>query len=237
MRLLLLTSVLPLLFGAAAAPPKPVVMTPVAIELFTSQGCSSCPPADALIEKLAKEPNIVAIVRPVTYWDRLGWKDTLAREDNTRLQRRYASRGGDGAGVYTPQAVVQGGSAAVGSDESKLRRLVVAEKRRPGPSVVARRTGDGGRDLMIGAGQGAVSEVTLLALRREAIVRIGSGENGGRTVRYTNVVISEHNVGAWSGSPVSIRIAGDAMSIRGADGYAVLVRDRVSGRIVAARYI
>src|SRR3546814_2316327 len=93
------------------------------IELFTSQGCSSCPPADALFAKLAKDPGIVAISRPVTYWDRLGWKDTLARPENTALQRAYAARNIAGAGVYTPQAVVQGGAGTVGSREGEIRTL------------------------------------------------------------------------------------------------------------------
>lgn len=237
MRLLLLPTLLPIILGATSPPPKPAAMTPVAVELFTSQGCSSCPPADALIEKLSKEPNIVALVRPVTYWDRLGWKDTLAREENTRLQRRYADRGGVGSGVYTPQAVVQGGSAAVGSNEPKLRQLIGAEKRKPGPVVSASLESDGGRNLMIGAGNSAASDVTLLALKREVIVRIGAGENGGRTVRYTNVVLSEQLIGSWMGRPAAIRIAGSAMKAGDADGHAIIVRERGSGRIVAARYI
>ena len=91
---------LPLLLGIAATAqtvPAPKIATPVAVELFTSQGCSSCPPADALVERLAKEPNTIILTRPVTYWDRLGWKDTLAREANTQLQQAYARRGGRGA--------------------------------------------------------------------------------------------------------------------------------------------
>ena len=119
--------------SAASGPPAAPAATPVAVELFTSQGCSSCPPADALLEALAKQPNIVAITRPVTYWDRLGWKDTLAREANTRLQGAYAAKGNAGSGVYTPQAVVQGGDGAVGSDRGGLMRLIAAEKARPGP--------------------------------------------------------------------------------------------------------
>ena len=86
MRLVVLVPALLALSVEAASPGTTTRMTPVAVELFTSQGCSSCPPADALIEKLAKEPNIVAITRPVTYWDSLGWKDTLAREMNTILR-------------------------------------------------------------------------------------------------------------------------------------------------------
>ena len=93
---------------AVIAQPAPPPVTPVAVELFTSQGCSSCPPADALLEALAKQPNIIAITRPVTYWDKLGWKDTLGRPENTRLQTAYAAKGKEGSGVYTPQTVVQG---------------------------------------------------------------------------------------------------------------------------------
>ena len=85
---------------------------PVLLELFTSQGCSSCPPADRLAERLTKEPGLLVISRPVTYWDRLGWKDTLAREENTQLQRAYAARGLAGEnGVFTPQIVIDGNRA------------------------------------------------------------------------------------------------------------------------------
>jgi hypothetical protein len=212
-------------------------MTPVAVELFTSQGCSSCPPADALIEKLAKEPNIIAITRPVTYWDNLGWKDTLGREANTVLQRSYAARGGEGSGVYTPQAMVQGGAAAVGSSEAKLRRLIAAEKQKPGPAIVARATPDGGRAIMIEQPVKASASVLVVAMKSEAVVRIGAGENGGRVVRYTNVVLAETEVGRWQGGSATITVPGRIMKQRGADRYAVLLREGAAGRIVAARYI
>ncbi len=169
MRLVVLLSTLLAVSSGAAPPANFVKMTPVAVELFTSQGCSSCPPADALIERLAKEPNIVAITRPVTYWDSLGWKDTLAREANTILQRSYAARGGEGSGVYTPQAMVQGRMAAVGSSEGKLRRLIEAEKQRPGPTVSARATADGGRTIMIDQSVSTNASVIVVALKRGAI--------------------------------------------------------------------
>lgn len=86
---------------------------PIAVELFTSQGCSSCPPADELVAELVDDPNLVILTRPVTYWDRLGWRDTLAREENTDLQRTYAGRLERGGGrAYTPQAVVDGASGS-----------------------------------------------------------------------------------------------------------------------------
>jgi hypothetical protein len=230
--------VLPALLGLLMAASQPAPrLSPVALELFTSQGCSSCPPADALVEKLAKEPNIVVFSRPVTYWDRLGWKDSLAREANTELQRAYAKRGQAGAGVYTPQVVIQGADAAVGSDEAALRRLIAGEKRKPGPQIIARATPAGGRIIDISAGQGSTADIFVVALRGSAIVKIGSGENGGRVVRYTNVVVDENKVGGWRGDRQRIVIEPGLLRNKAADRYALLMRAGPAGRIVAARYI
>lgn len=221
----------------AAGPPPASTATPVAIELFTSQGCSSCPPADALMAQMANMPNVVVISRPVTYWDRLGWKDSFGRESHTALQRRYAARGGVGAGVYTPQAMVQGGSAVVGSDRAGLSRLVAAEKARPGPSLSATRSEDGGRIVTISGASGKTALVSIVALKSEGVVRIGAGENGGRTVRYTNVALADTLVGRWSGGNATISIAGSAFKTAGADRYAILLSDGEAGRIIAARFI
>ena len=224
-------------FAAVAATSQGVPSTPVAVELFTSQGCSSCPPADAIAERLAKEPNTVVITRPVTYWDRLGWKDTLAREANTSLQNAYAARGGRGAGVYTPQSVVQGNDAAVGNRESELRQLIAAEKKRPGPSVSAVRSEDGGRVVTIDGTTPSVATITVVALKSESLVRIGRGENGGRSVKYTNVALADTNVARWRGGKLTFTVPGDVFKAPGADRYALLVQLVSAGRIVAARYI
>lgn len=237
MHLIVLLSALLALAVQAAPPAAAVKMTPVAVELFTSQGCSSCPPADALIEKLSREPNIIVLTRPVTYWDQLGWKDTLGREANTILQRSYAGRGGEGSGVYTPQAMVQGSIAAVGSSEGKLRRLIAAEKLKAGPAIAARATAEGGRIIVIDQNVRANTSVQVLALKSEAVVRIGAGENGGRVVRYTNVVLTETEVGRWQGGSATITVSGRVMKQAGADRYAVILREGAGGRIVAARYI
>ena len=214
-----------------------VPSTPVAVELFTSQGCSSCPPADAIAERLAKEPNTVVITRPVTYWDRLGWKDTLAREANTSLQNAYAARGGRGAGVYTPQTVVQGGDAAVGNRESELRQLISAEKKRPGPAISAVRSEDGGRVITIDGTTPSVATVTVVALKSESMVRIGRGENGGRSIKYTNVALADTNVARWRGGKLTFTVPGDVFKAPGADRYALVVQLGTAGRIVAARYL
>lgn len=222
---------------AISGPPAGVPSTPVAVELFTSQGCSSCPPADAIADRLSREPNIIVITRPVTYWDRLGWKDTLGREAHTSLQNAYAARGGKGAGVYTPQTVVQGGDATVGSRESEIRQLVSSEKRRPGPSVSAVRTPDGGRLVTIDGTVPSVATVTIVALKSESSVKIGRGENGGRTVKYTNVAVSDTNVARWRGGRLVVTVDGDVFKAPGADRYALLIQLGSAGRIVAARYI
>ena len=105
--------------ATAEAAPRAVV------ELFTSQGCSSCPPADELLAKLARDPDVIALSLPVDYWDRLGWKDTLARHAFTERQKAYANVRGDGQ-VYTPQAVVNGREHAVGSERSAIERAAAA---------------------------------------------------------------------------------------------------------------
>ena len=109
---------------------------PVVLELFTSQSCSSCPPADALAEQLALRDDVIVISRPVTYWNRIGWEDTLSCEDNTDLQRAYARRGLDGRnGVYTPQMVVDGRSGVVGSRTGDVTDLLETALARPHPSI------------------------------------------------------------------------------------------------------
>src|SRR6218665_1299388 len=110
-------SVALLVLGAAVARADPADRQPKAvIELFTSQGCSSCPPADALFVELARNPELIALTLPVTYWDYLGWKDTLGKASFAKRQKYYAKARGDGQ-VYTPQAVINGASHVLGSDK------------------------------------------------------------------------------------------------------------------------
>ena len=210
---------------------------PVVVELFTSQGCSSCPPADALIARLAAEPGVIAITRPVTYWDNLGWTDTLARDDNTRLQRAYAARGGVGSSVYTPQAMVQGTLGAVGSDEGDLRRLIAKARMQVGPTLTVARAADGMWTVALGGEAGRDLRVTLVNLRSSVAVRIGSGENGGRVVRYSNVLVDEKRVGRWLGGPARFAVSPTMTRAPGADRAAVIVRQGDAGPILAARFL
>jgi len=218
-------------FEEVALPNNPVV-----IELFTSQGCSSCPPADLLASRLAKDDSLLVITRPVTYWDRLGWKDTLAREDNTRLQRAYADKGHEGSGVYTPQIVVNGGGGAVGSREGDIRSLV-RRADRTGPSITASTDAEGQVIVSISGKSDYMASVSLIALSSSETVRIGRGENGGRVMHYVNVVKDERKLGSWLGKPMTFALALESLSVRGADRYAILIQRPGAGPIVAAKLL
>ena len=209
---------------------------PVVIELFTSQGCSSCPPADLLASRLAKDDSLLVITRPVTYWDRLGWKDTLAREDNSALQRAYAAKGHEGAGVYTPQMVVNGGGGAVGSRENDIRSLV-RRADATGPSIATSVNVDGAVTVSIKGKSDYLAGISLIALSSSESVRIGRGENGGRTMHYTNVVKAEQNLGSWRGRPMEFVVSPENFRISGADKYAIILQRPGAGPIVAARLL
>lgn len=216
------------------APPS----EPVLVELFTSQGCSSCPPADCLADKLDKEEGLVVISRPVTYWDYLGWKDSLAREENTELQRAYAMRGLAGYnGVYTPQSVVAGQHGEVGSRERAVRRMIARASTDIDAAIRVR--GDAARGFGIGLA-GATerpAELVLIGVDAQAEIDIGRGENRGRKIAYTNVLKDERRLALWRGGEVSHVLEASALNIAGADRYALVLRETGAGRVLAARWL
>ena len=204
---------------------------PVLVELFTSQGCSSCPPADALAEKLASEGNVVVVTRPVTYWDRLGWKDTLAREENTQLQRAYARRGlKEKNGVYTPQMVVDGNRGTVGSNAAMVRQMIGQEG--DAAASIAVRPGPGKLAIGVAGTAERAAELVLMTLAPSKTVRIGSGENGGRAIRYTNVLTNERKLADWTGGALSL------VTPASSDGrHALVLREADGGRVLASRLV
>lgn len=223
---------------SGAAPLSAASGAPVLVELFTSQGCSSCPPADKLAENLSRQPGLVVISRPVTYWDRLGWKDTLAKESNTGLQQDYARRGLAGYnGVYTPQLVVDGRFGAVGS---RADEVAAGVKRYGGKSGAALKVSPGKASGyavdVTGAGK-APAELVLVAVTRHVNVTIGSGENGGRKVGYANVLRAERKLADVSGGTASLAIAPDQLKVGGADRYALVLRQPGGGPVLAARWL
>ena len=217
--------------ASAAAPPS-TLATPVLVELFTSQGCSSCPPADSVLARIQSQPNVVALSRPVTYWDRLGWPDTLAREANTTQQRAYAARGVGGGGVYTPEAVVNGRDGLVGSQEGNLRRLIAAARSRPDHALLASTNGIATRGTVTGA-----AELRFVAVANQRSVRIGGGENGGRTVRYHNVVLDEASVACTSGARCTATIPARIAATPGKDRIAAILQRPNHGEVLAARWV
>lgn len=221
----------------AFAPSLPAVAEAprAVIELFTSQGCSSCPPADRLLEEFSRREDLVALTYPVDYWDYLGWRDTLASAANSQRQRDYAENRGDRA-VYTPQIVVNGQEHVVGSDRAALRAAL--DKAAPLPAAVSlKRVGDvleirvNGR-LPPGV---AMASVSLVGLAPPVEVTIGRGENRGRSVTYVNVVRELHAVGMWEGGSATFRLPLREMQRTKSAGCAVIVqeeRGRRPGRIL-----
>lgn len=221
------TAVLALGAGSVRAEPrKPRAV----IELFTSQGCSSCPPADAYFEQLAKDDSVVVLTYPVTYWDYLGWKDTLGQDMFTKRQKLYAKSRGDGQ-VYTPQAIVNGSTHCVGSDRAEIAKQAGA---RPLAAVVKLVEADGQIRIRIAPVEAATEPVTasvwLVPISRHVSVPIGRGENKGRTVSYANVVRDMVRVGAWSGDSAELAVSAAAARPEGADAYVVLVQTERAGR-------
>jgi hypothetical protein len=207
--------------ASAQAEPRAV------IELFTSQGCSSCPAADKLLADLAGDPSLVPISVPIDYWDYLGWKDTLADPRNTARQKAYAHVRGDGQ-VYTPQVVVNGSLHALGSDKSAIE-FAIGKSRKAGamslPSV-ALAVADGRLHAAVPevADVRAAAEVWLLGLTRAATIAIGRGENKGRTVTYTNVVRRWIRLGDWNGKANSWSVPLQTIKGDGIDEAAIVVQ-------------
>ncbi len=226
------------LVGAAAATGAAIVMGrpdgasagapaegPWAIELFTSQGCSSCPPADAFIGKLAKRPDIVALSFHVDYWDYIGWKDPFALRDTTERQRAYA-RTLKQRYVYTPEMVVDGIGHDTGREpdliEALLAKAQMLSPRRATPELSRTGSGPLGIKLAAFALQGGPADVTLAIYDRRNSTPVASGENQGRTLENFNIVRHLEVISRWDGSPASWTIAADR--IQPTQGVAVLVQ-------------
>jgi len=215
---------------AAAGEPRAVV------ELFTSQGCSSCPPADRLMGQLAQDPSLITLSLPVDYWDYLGWKDTLALHGNSNRQRSYAITRGDRE-VYTPQAVINGVVHALGSDKAAIENAIARTRRNAAPLAlqVKLTVADGKVTVHVPAAERGSGEVWLCPVTAKAKVKIGRGENRGRTLNYYNVVRRWMRLGDWNGKAedFSIPLAkipdGD-FSLKDVDHVAVIVQSGAAAK-------
>ena len=213
---------------ASVAEPAPVV-----VELFTSQGCYSCPPADELLGELAKRDDVLPLGFHVTYWDRLGWPDTLGLEEGTDRQENYAYHFQSGR-VYTPQMVVHGQIDVVGSQRSRvMRALEIIEENRPESLEITVKD----NRLSIGAGDKEAATVWLVGYDDVHEVVIERGENGGKTLKYYNSVRELTRIGSFDGSALDLELPLTRMSEEGRDGAAVLVQRDSDGAMLTAAKI
>lgn len=208
--------------AAAAAERRPVV-----VELFTSQGCSSCPPANANLITLSRRPDVLALSFSVTYWDRLGWKDVFGKPEFTDRQETYEPALGQ-RGPFTPQIVVDGRASAVGQNLSEVEGLISASRRSGGPDL----TLDGAK-VAIGKGGAPAGGADVWLVRYDPGVSetpVRRGENAGRTLAHAHVVRELRRLGGWSGAAATIALP------RGPEGLrtAILVQGEGGGPILAA---
>ena len=227
--------------GVLLAVPLPGRAEPVrkVVELFTSQGCNSCPPADRLAAQMAREPGTVVISLPVDYWDYLGWKDSFASPAFTARQRAYAKARGD-MQIYTPQAVVDGVSHAVGSEREAIEAAATAGAA-PEVAITDTLSGDDLHiDVAAGPDTGKRAQVWLVPVLSAASVSIGRGENAGATVTYTNVARELKKLGDWDGAPCKFQVSAAELRRLGADSAAVLLQTEnagLPGRILGASIV
>lgn len=205
---------------------------PVVVELFTSQSCSSCPPADKALGEIAMQDGVIALSCHVTYWNHLHWEDTLSREFCTQRQRSYAAiiKGGR---VYTPQAVINGRQHLIGSRKAKILEAIDEAHKSDGVKLVTLIPDKAGQvtlNLPALAHEGTY-QITLFEYKTDYLQEIPSGENRGKAVRYTHPVSAMNILDLWQGVKEERKIT---LQDSTADGIAVLVQDGVSGHIVAA---
>jgi hypothetical protein len=222
---------LPAATNSAGAPGRPTV-----VELFTSEGCSSCPPADALLAELAQRPEVLALSFHVDYWDRLGWKDPASSAAATVRQRHYAELLHTGE-VYTPQIVIDGGWQGVGSERGEVERAIGAARRRATDLPVHLAAAQDRVRVEIGAGAGEETGVVeLIGFDRRRVDEVRGGENDGRTLSHVDVVRGVAEIGRFAGrattitAPVGWHADRLAVLIEAADGHilGVAVTDAAS---------
>ena len=218
---------------AATAPP------PILVELFTSQGCSDCPPADHLLRELAARKDVVALTLPITYWDMLGWKDTLATDANTQRQKAYA-KAMSRSGVYTPQIVVGGAEHVIGGHRDKVLTAIAHAQAQREFVPIAIAQGSGRVTVTIAAraeGQrSTAATIWLMHTLSHAKVAIGGGENNTRELVYANVVREMQRFGDWDGGEKNFTIPMRAEPGK-QDGIAIVLQRADYGPVIGAALV
>jgi hypothetical protein len=219
----ILAAALTIGIGAADAGQK----RPVVVELFTSQGCSSCPPANANLIKLSKRHDVLALSFSVTYWDYLGWKDSFGKPEFTKRQTTYEPALGQGS-PFTPQMVVDGKQSNVGIHLTEVEALIDATDTGDGPSIDI-----SSQEVRIGDGPAPSNTTDVWLVRYDpnvVNVAVGRGENSGATLPHGHVVRSLERLGAWKGGAASFKVAAAPAGLRNA----ILVQKPNGGPILSA---
>jgi hypothetical protein len=207
---------------------------PVVVELFTSQGCSSCPPADALMGELARLPNVIALAFHVDYWDSIGWRDRFSIPEAVQRQLRYVDNLGLSS-AFTPQIVIDGRNSFVGSDR---RRIVAALAETLDAIPIAAEVAHGELTVTLPERPGQSGyDVNLVAYLPEASTSVGRGENSGRTLAEFNIVRQFRRLGVWNGEKNMIRVPLDSFPTEATRIAILLQRSQqgpIAGSVVAA---
>jgi hypothetical protein len=228
-----------LALGAAAMVARPafaMAKRPVIVELFTSQGCSSCPPADAYFKVLKDQPDVVALSYHVDYWDYLGWRDTLGSPECSQRQYDYAKSRGD-KNVYTPQTIINGSEHFVGSQRASISGGIDAARSEDATDWVDLDMTDNSTDVSITIPAGKpMKEATLwlLAFTPSVSTEIKKGENAGRTIDYFNVVRKLVPAGMWHGEAARIVLPKGSVVPEGCKGWVALLQEGKVGRVIGA---
>jgi len=215
---------------------------PVVVELFTSQGCSDCPAADRIVTELAKRKDVIALSLPITYWDMLGWKDTLATEANTNRQKSYA-KAMNRSGIYTPQVIIDGHLDIVGNQRDKVMAAVAnraVEIAYDQPVNLTLAIASGRVEISIPAAARAkikpLATIWVMRTLAQANVNVQQGENRNHQLAYANVVRELHRAGEWTGEAMKLDLPltlGKAKQ----DGIAVILQNRDYGQVLGAALI
>ncbi len=217
--------------GAAAADPA---SRPIVVELFTSQGCSSCPPADAFLAELAQRPELLALSFHVDYWNYIGWDDPFSSAEATQRQRDYGRALGSHV-VYTPQMVIDGQWDVIGSKRAAVEKAIAAAAAAPHLTLAFSGDSASGYRLVLPAtALAAPAHVWLVLYDRLHRTEIETGENAGETIENRNVVRAIVDLGPWDGAAREIPIALDPARTAGRDSCAVIVQQDGPGAVLGA---
>jgi hypothetical protein len=210
--------------AAFVSPPAEAGDVKGVVELFTSQGCSSCPPADKVFGDVIDQNGVIGLAWHVDYWDYLGWKDTFSSAAATERQRAYA-RGIGERGVYTPQIIVNGGTVA---QNLSFRQSIDSALSGSLPVSLDAKVSDGSLIVTAGAGEGSAN-IVLVTYRDSQNVPIERGENAGTTVNYRHAVQGVQTIGMWKGKSLTVELPGSEYAPKKGQGCAILLQKVSSG--------